>query len=231
MDSLFYYLNELFFGYYPYFAFFTFFIGSIARYEYAQYEWKSSSSQLLRKSGMRLGSNLFHIGIIFVLCGHFVGLLTPHFVYVKFISSTTKQWVAMITGGFFGLLCFVGLTMLLYRRLFDVRIRATSTVSDILLLVILYVQLILGLSSIYVSATEPGFSNTMVSLGYWAQHIVTCSEFATTFIKDVHWVFKLHVFLGLTLLVIFPFTRLVHILSVPVGYVFRTGYQIVRIRG
>ena len=68
------YLDLFFLGYYPYFALFTFFIGCIARYEYAQYEWKSGSSQILRNNGMRLSSNLFHIGILFLLFGHFFGL-------------------------------------------------------------------------------------------------------------------------------------------------------------
>lgn len=224
------YLNAFFFGYYPYFALFTFFIGCIARYEYAQYEWKTGSSQLLRNKGMRLGSNLFHIGIIFLLFGHFFGLLTPHSVYSKVIHTQVKQHLAMISGGFFGIVCFFGLTFLLYRRLFDKRIRVTSTFSDIFILFMLYLQLILGLVSIFISSKDLSGSS-MKSLADWVQHIVTFREFAFFYVREEHWIFKAHIVLGLTIFMIFPFTRLVHVLSVPFGYLFRTGYQIVRIRG
>lgn len=226
--------DAFFFGLYPYFAFFTFVIGSAARYGYTQYEWKTSSSQLLRKEGMRVGSNLFHIGIIVVLLGHFVGLLTPGFIYEIFITPDTKQILAMCVGGFFGIMCFIGLSMLLYRRLFDIRIRVTSTYADIFVLLILYIQLLLGLISIYYSYVESfeetAGPHTMLLTAQWARAIVTCTEGASWCMSEVSWIFKTHIILGLTLLFMFPFTRLIHILSVPVFYVFRTGYQIVRVR-
>lgn len=223
------YIHEFIFGYYPYIALLTFIIGCISRYEYAQYEWKSSSSQLLRKDGLRLGNNLFHIGIIFLFFGHLIGLLTPSCVYSHFITPATKQLVAMTAGGIAGSICFVGLSFLLYRRLFDLRIRVTSKTSDILILIILYIQLILGLMSIFISAEHPS-GESMKSLAHWAQDIITFSPNASDYIIGEHWIFKLHIFLGLTIFLIFPFTRLVHVLSAPVGYIFRTGYQIVRKR-
>jgi nitrate reductase gamma subunit len=71
------------------------------RYDRDQYTWKSDSSQLLRKKGMLVGSNLFHIGIILLFFGHFVGLLTPEWVYHPFMSAGTKQVMAMIAGGMY----------------------------------------------------------------------------------------------------------------------------------
>lgn len=224
------YLHQFLFGIYPYLAIVIMVGVSIARYDRDQYTWKASSSQLLRSKGMRWGSNLFHVGIILLFFGHLVGLLTPEPVYHLVMTAGAKQLMAMVAGGIFGSICFVGLSMLLYRRLFDKRIRATSSFSDIALLFILYVQLILGLITIPYSAQHLDGSS-MIALANWAQHIVTFRTGAADFIVNEAWVFKAHLALGLTIFLVFPFTRLVHMLSAPIKYLFRTGYQIVRRRG
>ena len=224
-----YYLNEFVFGYYPYISLTVFLIGCIFRYEYDQYSWKTSSSQLLRKDGMFVFSNLFHFGIILLFFGHFFGLLTPSSFYSLFISHSTKQMISMFFGGIFGVLCFFGLTFLIYRRLFDIRINVTSSFSDIFILIIKNIQLILGLISIFVSSKDMS-GVSMMALAHWVQHIVTFQENAADLIINEHIIFKLHLFLGLTIFLIFPFTRLVHILSLPIKYLFRDGYQVVRSR-
>jgi nitrate reductase gamma subunit len=221
-------INEILFQYYPYIALAVFAIGCWARFDLNPYTWRTGSSQMLSGKWMRLGSNWFHIGILAILGGHFIGLLTPHSVYEPFISSGQKQLVAIAVGGFFGIICFIGMTILLLRRLFNARVRATGTGRDLLVLVLLYAQLILGLSSIAVSAGHMDGAQ-MVKLGEWAQHIVTFRPGAAAFIADAHWIYKAHVFLGLTLILITPFTRLVHVWSVPVGYLVRP-YQVVRKR-
>ena len=173
---------------------------------------------------------MFHVGVIFVLCGHAVGLLTPESVYHHFISSEAKQLVAMVSGGFFGVVCFIGLAMLLKRRMTDPRIRATSTRSDIAILWMLMIQLVLGLMTIVIS-TEHMDGSVMVMLGTWAQSVVTLQPMeAAAAIAPVHILYKLHVFFGLTIVLVFPFTRLVHIISAPVWYLGRS-YQIVRKKG
>lgn len=224
------FLNHLVFGLYPYFAIIVMVVGSILRYDRDQYSWKAGSSQMLSSKGMRMGNNLFHVGIILLFFTHLVGLLTPESLYHYVITTEGKQIMAMIGGGLLGGICFIGLSMLLWRRMTDPRIRATSRFSDILLLWLLYIQLILGLISIYYSAQHMDGSS-MVALGNWAQHIVTFRSGAADFIVQEPWVFKAHLFLGLSIFLIFPFTRLVHMLSVPVKYIFRSGYQIVRKRG
>lgn len=222
------YLNTFVFQFYPYLAFAIFAIGCWARFDHAAYTWRTGSSQLLSSKWMRLGSNWFHVGVIAILGGHLVGLLTPHWVYEPFITAGQKQVLAMIVGGLFGLMCFVGLTILLLRRLFNPRVRNTSAPRDILLLVLLYAQLILGLCSIVVSAGHLDGSQ-MTKLAEWAQHIVTFRPGAAEYIADAHWIYKAHVALGITLILITPFTRLVHIWSVPLGYL-RRPYQVVRKR-
>lgn len=225
-----YYLNEFLFGIYPYIALVVMFGGSILRYDQNQYSWKADSSQLIASRGLRVGSNLFHVGIILLFFGHLVGLLTPEWLYELAITPATKQMLAMVAGGIFGTLCFIGMTILLHRRLTNPRVRATSKPADLLILVILYVQLILGLATIPFSAQHLDGSS-MVALAEWAQHIVTFRGGAADYVAGQGIVFKLHIVLGLTIFLIFPFTRLVHVFSAPFKYLFRSGYQIVRKRG
>ena len=221
-------LNLFLFGLYPYLALLICFIASWIRYDREQYTWKASSSQLLEGRQLRVGSRLFHVGIIMILLGHFFGLLTPVEVWHWLgVGASTKQLIAMGLGGFFGVICFVGLTLLLKRRLFNPRIRATSSKMDIAVLLLLYAQLILGLCSIFVSADHLD-GHEMLQLMSWAQNIVTFDMAqAAEAMLGVHWIYKLHVFLGMSLFVVFPFSRLVHIASVPVKYVGR-NYQVVR---
>ncbi|MEN9482712.1 MAG: respiratory nitrate reductase subunit gamma [Pseudomonadota bacterium] len=224
MNALNYFLFQIF----PYIALAVFAIGCWARFDHGAYTWRTGSSQLLSSKWMRLGSNWFHIGILAILGGHFVGLLTPHAVYEPFISSGQKQLVAMVVGGIFGLMCFIGMSILLVRRISNARVRAAGSGRDLLVLVLLYAQLILGMCSIIVSADHMDGSQ-MVKLGEWAQHIVTFRGGAADYVADAHWIYKAHISLGLFLILITPFTRLVHVWSIPLGYLTRP-YQIVRRR-
>ena len=223
------YINQFFFGIYPYIAITVFFLGSLLRYDRDQYTWKASSSQLLSKKDMRIGSNMFHIGIIMLFFGHLIGLLTPEWAYHFVMSAGTKQVLAMTAGGIFGLICLVGMILLIRRRILDPRIKATSQFSDLPILLILFVQLILGLLTIPFSAQHLDGSS-MVALASWAQHLLTFQGDAASFITGEAFIFKIHLVLGLTIFLLFPFTRLVHVWSVPIQYLSRSGYQIVRRR-
>jgi len=224
------YLDNLLFGYYPYICLSIFLLGSLLRFDRDQYTWKSDSSQLLRAGQLRWGSNLFHVGVLFLLGGHTLGMLTPHFLYEPFISAGNKQIVAMVSGGAFGILGFIGVSLLLQRRLGDERIRLNSKTSDIVLLVLLWLQLALGLATIPLSAQHLDGS-MMLKLADWAQHIVTFQAGAPELLNDASWVFKLHMFLGMSIFLIFPFTRLVHVWSGfgTLAYLVRP-YQLVRSR-
>lgn len=222
------YLNHLFFGIYPYIALSVFVLGSIVRYDRDQYTWKSGSSQLLESKQLRKGSIPFHVGIIAVLAGHFVGLLTPKAVWhVLGVSTELKQMIAMGMGGIFGLICLYGMIILVKRRLGNERVRATSSTMDIVILLMLLAQLLLGLVSIGVSAGHMDGAE-MLKLMSWAQNTVLFNGVeAAAAMADVHIIFKLHIFLGMTLFLVFPFSRLVHVWSVPVKY-FTRNYQVVR---
>ena len=223
-------LHNFMFGYYPYICLTIFFLGSLLRFDRDQYTWKSDSSQMLRAGTLRWGSNLFHIGVLFLFFGHFAGLLTPHFIYEHFISAPNKQMVAIVSGGTAGLLCFIGLTLLLHRRLFDPRIRATSHPMDIAILVILWLQLTLGLMTLPFSLHHSD-GGAMIALGEWAQRIVTFRPDAAVQIIALEWVYKAHLIMGMTVFLLFPFSRLVHVWSgfASLSYLVRP-YQVVRSR-
>lgn len=222
--------DGFFFGIYPYIALSVLILGSILRYDCAPYSWRSGSSQLLRRRQLIAGSVLFHAGVLVVFIGHLVGLLTPIRVFeFIYISHGAKQIMAIVVGGVAGALAFLGATLLLHRRLFDPRIRRTSSFGDIAILVLLWLQLALGLGTIPVSAQHLD-GGEMLRFMAWAQGIFTFRTDAWTLVQDAHWVFKAHLILGLTIFLVFPFTRLVHMLSAPLRYLWRRGWQIVRTR-
>lgn len=223
-------LHHFLFNIYPYICLAVFLLGSLLRFDRDQYSWKSDSSQLLRAGQLRWGSNLFHIGVLFLFFGHSFGMLTPHFIYEPFISAGNKQLVAMVSGGAAGLLGFIGVSILLHRRLSDARIRANSRTSDIVLLWLLWAQLALGLATIPLSAQHLDGS-MMLKLAEWAQRIVTLRSGAADLLVDASWIFQTHMALGMTIFLVFPFTRLVHVWSGfgTLAYVARP-YQVVRNR-
>lgn len=226
------YLNQFLFGYYPYICLSVFFVGSLIRFDREQYTWKSDSSQLLRHGQLRWGSNLFHIGVLGIFGGHLTGFLTPVEVWHLIgVSLPEKQMSAMVAGGIFGAMCVIGLAMLLTRRLGDPRIRASGASMDVLILFLLLAQAVLGLAGIPLSAQHPDGSE-MLKFMLWSQRIVTFRGEAAALVADVSVVFKLHMVLGLTLFLVFPFTRLVHIWSgfASVFYLLRP-YQLMRSRG
>jgi nitrate reductase gamma subunit len=222
-------VHNFLFNVYPYICLAVFLMGSLARFDRDQYTWKSDSSQMLRAGQLRWGSNLFHIGILFLFLGHTVGLLTPHFVYEPFITAAQKQLVAVVAGGIAGVVCFIGLTMLLHRRIFDPRIRLTSHRTDLAILVILWIQLTLGLITLPFSLSHSDGS-VMLALSDWAQRIATFRPDASGLVA-LDWPYKIHLVLGMTIFLLFPFSRLVHVWSglASVAYLFRP-YQIVRSR-
>lgn len=223
-------LHAFLYEVYPYICLTVFLVGSLIRFDQNQYSWKSDSSQLLRAGSLRWGSNLFHGGILFLFFGHLVGLFTPHAVYGVFMTAATKQMLAVYAGGIAGVVCFVGLSLLIHRRVFDARIRHTSHPTDIAVLVVLWVQLVLGLITLPYSAQHTDGS-VMLVLADWAQRIMTLRPVESAPLMALPWPYQVHVFLGMTIFLLFPFSRLVHIWSgfAAAGYLLRP-YQVVRSR-
>ncbi len=224
------FVNHALFGWYPYLCLTVFLVGSVLRFDREQYTWKGGSSQFLRKRQLRWGSNLFHVGVLMIFAGHFVGLLTPIWVFDALgVAHSAKQMLAIVAGGVAGVMCLAGIALLSHRRLADPRIRSTSSFSDTAILLILFAQLLLGLCTIVVSLGHLD-GHEMVKFMTWAQGVLTLQTDAWKNVADVHIVFKAHLVLGMTIFLLFPFTRLVHVWSAPVWYLGRRGYQIVRSR-
>jgi len=223
-------INFLIFGILPYAVLAVALIGSIIRYERDPFTWKTGSSQLLRRRQLMWGSVLFHVGMIVLFFGHLIGLFTPIWVLDALgIPYGLKQWLAVLIGGVAGLAAFIGATMLLHRRLFDARIRRTSNFADIMILVVLWVQIVIGMGTIYLTLGHMDGSK-MVQFMIWSQSVMSLQINAWLQVVDVHWLYKAHIVLGMVILALFPFTRLVHMLSIPARYIWRPGYQVVRSR-
>ena len=222
------YVNTLLFGIYPYVCLAVLLIGSLIRFDREPYTWKSDSSQMLRKGQLRLGSNLFHFGVIVVILGHFVGFLAPHWAIDWALDPTGHQLLAMGVGGLAGLVAIVGLTILLHRRLADPRIRLNSRKWDIAVAIMLWLQLALGLLTVPLSAFHMDGALFAVLTTY-VKAIVTLDGGAASLMSAVPLTYKLHVLLGFTIFLISPFTRMIHIWSGvgALSYLLRP-YQIVR---
>lgn len=227
---MFFDINFFIFGIMPYVALTVLIVGSIARYERDPYTWKSGSSQLLRRKQLILGSVLFHVGILTVFFGHLFGLFTPVWLLDALgIPHALKQWLAVLVGGTAGIAALIGASLLLHRRLTDARIRATSSFGDIGILALLWLQIAIGLLTITQTMQHMDGAE-MVRFMTWSQSVVMLNLNAWAMVVDVHWLYKIHIFLGLLITMLFPFTRLVHMLSAPIRYLWRPGYQVVRSR-
>lgn len=222
------YVNAFLFGIYPYLCLVVLLIGSLIRFDREPYTWKSDSSQLLRKGQLRLGSNLFHYGVIVVILGHFAGFLAPHWAIDWALSPVGHQLLAMVVGGIAGLIAIVGLTILLYRRLADPRIRLNSRKWDIAVVMLLWLQLAFGLLTVPISASH--MDGVMFeTLTSYVKGVVTLNGAASSLMAGVPLIYKLHVLLGFTIFLVSPFTRMIHIWSGvgALAYLFRP-YQLVR---
>ncbi|MGX2040013.1 respiratory nitrate reductase subunit gamma [Methylocaldum sp. MU1018] len=222
--------NTLLFGIYPYLALTVLLFGSLVRYDREGYTWQSDSSQLLRARQLRLGSNLFHYGVLVVVAGHFAGFLVPESWIGWAISPARHELIAMVSGGVAGSIAIIGLTILIHRRLTDRRIRHNSRFWDIAIALMLWLQLALGLLTVPISAQHMD-GRLFLTLTHYVQGIVTFRSGVADLLLDTPWIFRLHILLGFTIFLVAPFTRMVHIWSGigALAYLFRP-HQIVRTR-
>lgn len=210
---------------FPYICLLILVVGTIYRYHSNQISWTSKSSELLEKRLLTVGSTLFHWGLAFVVAGHVVGLLFPIGLYTALgISPELYHAGAEVIGGFFGLMTFAGISVLLYRRIANRRVRLNSDVSDYVTDGLLWIVILLGLlvtigySSIY------GAYEYRTTVGPWIRDIIFLQPNAGL-MAQVPVILQVHIIAAFVLFAVSPFTRLVHLYSAPLTYIMRAPLQ------
>lgn len=224
-------LNYFLFGIYPYICLAVLFLGSLVRFDREPYSWKSDSSQMLRNGQLKLGSNLFHYGVLIVILGHFVGFLMPESLVLWLMSPTQHMLLAMVVGGIAGVIAIIGISILIHRRLYYRRIRGNSRKWDITIVVMLWLQLALGILTVPYSAQHLDGVEFEQLVAY-VQGVVLFHGNNAALLQGMPWVYQVHILLGFTIFLVSPFTRMVHIWSGvgSLAYLVRP-YQLVRKRG
>lgn len=221
-------VEYFFFQIYPYLCLVVFAIGCWARFDRSQFSWRAESSEFLEKRTLTWANNLFHIGVLGLLMGHAAGLLAPPQI-TEFLglSAHAHQLLAVGAGSVFAACAAAGGGGLLYRRLFNTRVRATGRPTDLFILLFVYMQLWLGIFGLPHSLMHSD-GTIMETLGAWCRGVITFQPDLPALLVNIPLIYKLHLITGMTLFLLTPFTRLVHVISAPIWYIFRPGWQIVR---
>ncbi|MFB9275157.1 respiratory nitrate reductase subunit gamma [Cohnella cellulosilytica] len=222
-------MEVLLWGVLPYVVLTLFVAGLIWRYATNPFGWTSKSSEMLEKRKLKWGSLLFHYGILAVFCGHIAGLLVPVEVYRRLGVSDELYHLAAIAGGMpAGIAAFVGSLILLYRRYADARIRATSSTGDRAALLVLVVVLFTGLAATAGNSLSHGDFDYRTTINPWLRGVLALQP-DPALMETVPVGFKVHILTTFVLYLVFPFTRLVHVFSLPLGYL-RRSYVLYRRR-
>lgn len=213
----------------PYLVAVTFIGGHLYRFQNGQLEWTAKSSEFLEKRALRWGSRMFHWGVIMVFFGHVAGLLVPVEVYRTLgISDHAYHMAAVWGGGAAGFLTCAGIFTLLLRRVGAKRIRRTSSISDFLAVIFLSMVIVFGLIATLTNAVSGSEFDYRETINPWVRGILTFRPDAA-YMAAVPITFKLHILSTLALGAIWPFTRLVHVFSLPIVYL-RRSYVLYRKR-
>ena len=211
------YLNNFILGYLPYISLAVFITGLLYGIYRRNNTIQASSSQFVSKDkGILWGSTLFHFAIILVFLGHIFGLLTPEWLYNWFMSNETKRLLAIVLGSLSGGVALLGITLLAIRRFTNKRVQATGKLQDYIIVSLLLLQITLGLWGTYITTYSP--LEDYMAMEHWAQGIALFEPDSWKYIAHVNWVYKLHIANGFLICIIFPFTKLMHMLMVPINY-------------
>ncbi|MEC1624340.1 respiratory nitrate reductase subunit gamma [Bacillus mojavensis] len=213
--------GQILWGVMPYIVLTIFIGGHIYRYQHDQFGWTAKSSELLEKKKLAAGSIFFHWGMLCVIGGHLMGILMPEALYTSIgISEHVYHKMAIGAGLPAGVAACTGLFILTYRRLFDKRIRKTSSPSDILILILLLFMMLTGVAATFLNIDSRGF-DYRTTIGPWFREIFLFRPDASLMESVPLW-FKLHIMIGYIVFILWPFTRLVHVFSLPLKYLTRS---------
>lgn len=207
----------------PYLAIATFVVGHVWRYRRDQFHWTTRSTQLLESRWLKLGSPLFHFGMLAVVGGHVLGILVPQsWTEAVGISENTYHWIATIPGSLAGLAMLAGLALLIARRVSDARVSRTTTTWDVAVIALLAFMVLTGMwNTVWHSLIEGGY-NYRETVSPWFRGLFLLDPQASLMTGGgVPLSYQLHAIGGWVLILVWPFTRLVHAWSVPVAYALR----------
>jgi nitrate reductase gamma subunit len=205
----------------PYVALTSFVVGPVWRYRRDGYTWTARSTQLLERRLLLVGSVAFHLGILGVIGGHVIGILIPNtWTDAVGVSHDVYHWVAIVAGGAAGLLLSLGAVVLVYRRLRIDRIRATTLRSDWVMYPLLLVTILLGMLCTFLGGLIDEY-DYRETVSPWFRSVFTLQPKGDLMV-EAPFVFQAHVTIAWVLYAVWPYTRLVHVWSVPVGYLARS---------
>lgn len=211
-------LNQFLWVIFPYVCIAIFIFGHIVRYRNDKFNWAAKSSEFLEKKQLMIGSALFHLGIIPVFIGHFVGLVIPKsWMNAIGVNEHIYHIGAVYIGGLFGFLTLLGMLILTFRRISIKPVRLLSSAADIIVNLLLLLIIFLGVYATFVTnAVNPDFDYRS-SISVWFRSLFVFQPNAT-YMVGVPLSFKLHVLAAFLIFAFWPFTRLVHVWSLPFNY-------------
>lgn len=214
----------------PYASIAVFVVGHVWRYRRDQLTWTTRSTQLLERRQLFWGSNLFHFGALAAIGGHVLGLLVPESLTARAgVSEDLYHAVSAGAGTAAGTACVAGLAILIYRRITNARVAATTTRTDVATYILLAGMIGLGMGETVGVNLVGGGYDYRATVALWFRGLFTFDPHAGL-MASAPLVYKLHALLAWALVAIWPFSRLVHAWSIPVTYVGRT-FILYRARG
>jgi nitrate reductase gamma subunit len=214
-------LDVMLWGVLPYVMVVVLVGGTIWRYRYDKFGWTTRSSELYESRLLRIGSPLFHFGILVVVIGHVIGLVIPaSWTAAIGLSETGYHVQAFALGSIAGISTLVGIGVLIYRRRTTGPVFSATTRNDKLMYVVLVAAIVAGLSTTLLGASGGEEHNYRVSVSPWFRSLFVLQPDVAS-MAAASLAFKIHTLIGMALFTIWPFTRLVHAFTAPFGYVFR----------
>lgn len=205
----------------PYVMVGIFVTGVAWRYRYDQFGWTTRSSELYESRLLRIGSPLFHFGLVFVVAGHVLGLIIPdEWTTALGVTETRYHYVAYVLGGLAGFCTLVGIAILLYRRRTKGPVFMATTRNDKMMYLVLVATICAGLwTTVAANSLHQGY-NYRETIGPWFRGLFILQP-EIHLIASAPLTYQVHALIGIVLFILWPFTRLVHAFSAPVKYLFR----------
>lgn len=215
-------LNQFLWVVFPYIMLTIFVVGHIHRYNTDQFGWSAQSSKILEKRILKWGRPLFHYGIIFAFFGHVGGIIIPKYLFDSIgIDEHLYHIGAVWFGGAAGLVTLFGIIILVYRRLAVSRIRINSGTMDILVVLLLLLLVIQGTYMTIVRNALVGAFQYRETIGPWFRSLLLLKP-NPAYMTEVPLIFQFHVLTGFLFFGFMPYTRIVHLWSLPLEYLKRS---------